>query len=153
MERLHCEMRAKRAGDESALFFLAEEALHPLAVGAGRADLYHPDELIGLLERAIVFVAEAGGEVAGFVAVERDDDALVVRCLCVGPAHEGRAVDDQLVEWAEGFAFNERLHRVAALIPAEDHPSRHLYHGHQFVPHRTEDRPDMIVMEKRLATD
>jgi N-acetylglutamate synthase-like GNAT family acetyltransferase len=153
MERLKCAIRAKRSGDESMLFFLAEECLHPLAQGSGHADLFRPDELIDLLERANVFVAEAQGEVAGYVAVERDADSLAVRCLCVGPGFEGRAVSHQLVDWVEGVGYAEHARRLRALIPAADEPSRHLYREHDFVPAPSGDRPEMIVMEKRLTAD
>ena len=60
----------------------------PARRGAGHAELFRPDELSTCSQRAEVFVAEARGEVAGYVAVERDDDALTVRCLCVDPAFE-----------------------------------------------------------------
>jgi GNAT superfamily N-acetyltransferase len=153
MQRLKCEIRAKRTGDESMLYFLAEECLHPLAEGAGHAELFHPDEVLDLLSRANVFVAEAQGEMAGYVAVERDADALSVRCLCINPAYEGRAVSHQLVDWVEGVGYAEHAHRVTARVPAGDRPSLHLYHEHAFVPHPTDDRSGMVVMEKRLATD
>lgn len=153
MERLKCEIRAKRSGDESMLFFLAEECLHPLADRTGHAERYHADELLDLLSRADVFVAETQGEVAGYVAVEREADSLAVRCLCVNPAFEGRAVSHQLVDWVEGVGYAERARRVTALVPTADEPSRHLYGEHAFVPVPTADRPEMIVMEKRLAAD
>lgn len=100
-----------------------------------------------------MFVAESRGEVAGYVAVERDDDALTVRCLCVNPAFEGRAVSHQLVDWVEGVGYFEHARRLTALIPSGDEPSQHLYREHAFEPHPAGDRSEMVVMEKRLATD
>jgi GNAT superfamily N-acetyltransferase len=73
-----------------------------------------------------------------------------LRCLCVGPAFEARAVGRQLLEWVEGVAFAEGRGRLSAYVPADDRPSRHLYEGHDFVPAPATDRPDMIVLEKRL---
>lgn len=49
MQRLKCEIRTRQSGDESMLYFLAEECLHPLAEGAGHAELFRPDELLDLL--------------------------------------------------------------------------------------------------------
>jgi N-acetylglutamate synthase-like GNAT family acetyltransferase len=132
------------------LFLLAEESLHPLAVGSGHAERYHPDELIGLIKRATVFVAESHGEIAGWVAVEREDDALVVRCLCIGPGFEARGVSHRLIDWVEGLAFNEHRSRLRAVVPQSDQPSRHVYGEHEFVPRPVADRPETVVMEKRL---
>ena len=73
---------------------------------------------------------------AGFVAVEAEDDALALRCLCVSPAFEARGVANQLVDWAEGVAIDRRLRRLTAFVPAGDHPSLHLYRGHDFVRRR-----------------
>lgn len=150
MQPLKCDIRDMRPDDESMLFLLAEESLHPLAVGSGHAELYHPEELIDLIKRATVFVAESHGEIAGYVAVEREGDTLVVRCLCIGPAFEASGVSHQLIDWVEGLAFNEHLPRLRAVLPQSDLPSRHVYGEHEFVPRAASDRPETIIMEKRL---
>jgi len=152
VERLKVDIRAMRSGDESMLFFIAEESLHPLALGYGHGERYRPDELVELLARALVYVAEAAGEVAGYVAVERQDDAIAVRCLCVNPAFEARSVAHQLVDWVEGLAFDQRVARLAARVPAGDEPSLRLYRKHEFVARPATDRPETIVLEKRLPT-
>ena len=150
MQRLKCEIRDMRPDDESMLFLLAEESLHPLALGSGHAELYHPEELIDLIKRATVFVAESHGEIAGYVAVEREDETLIVRCLCIGPAFEASDVSHQLIDWVEGLAFNQRLAQLRAVLPQSDLPSLGVYRRHEFVPQTTTDRPETIVMEKRL---
>src|SRR5450756_2293024 len=86
MERVKCSVRDVSAADRGMLVLLAEETLHPLAEGSGHPERYHTAELLELLERADVFVAEAEGKMAGFVAVEAEDDALALRCMCVRPA-------------------------------------------------------------------
>jgi N-acetylglutamate synthase-like GNAT family acetyltransferase len=150
MERLHCQIRLMRPGDESVLLLLAEQNLRPLAVQLGHPERYHAEELLDLLDDAEVFVAEADDEVAGYVAVEDAARDLVVRCLCVSPAHEAQAVANQLLDWVEGLAFSRRVRRVEALVPAGDEASLHLSRRHDFSGMPEEQRPEMIVMEKRL---
>lgn len=150
MERLKCSVREVRPDDRGMLVLLAEETLHPLATGAGHPERYRGDELLDLLERADVFVAEAEGEVAGFAAVEVHEDTLAVRCVCVSPAFEARGVANQLLDWVEGRAIDRRLRRLTALVPAGDHPSRRLYGGHAFVVAEGDAGSEMVVLEKRL---
>ena len=102
MTRVKVEIRTMRRGDESMLLYLAEETLQPLAAGAGHPERYDPGDLLALFGEASVFVAESGGEIAGYVAVERAAEALEVRCLCVSPAFEVQAVAHQLMAWVEG---------------------------------------------------
>jgi len=153
MDRMKCSVREGAPSDKGMLVLLAEETLHPLAEGSGHPEKYHTDELLGLLDRADVFVAEGGGEVAGFVALETMGDALAVRCMCVGPAFEARGVANQLVDWAEGVAIDRRLSRLTVLVPAGDHPSQRLYRGHDFVPAVGGDEPDILLLEKRLPVE
>jgi ribosomal protein S18 acetylase RimI-like enzyme len=150
MERAKCSVRDVSADDRGMLVLLAEETLHPLADGAGHPERYRAAELLELIERADVFVAEAEGEMAGFVAVETDGDALALRCVCVSPAFEARGVANQLVDWAEGLAIDRRLRRLTAFVPAGDHPSLRLYRGHDFVPAAEPAQPEMVLLEKRL---
>ena len=153
MTRVKVEIRTMRNGDESMLLYLAEETLQPLAAGAGHPERYDPGDLLALFGQAAVFVAESQGEIAGYVAVERAPEALEVRCLCVNPAFEAQAVAHQLMDWVEGLAFAERRPRLRALVPAADERSQRLYRGHAFVPRPALDRPEMIVLEKRLQAD
>jgi ribosomal protein S18 acetylase RimI-like enzyme len=150
MERLKVEIRAMRSDDEGMLFYLAEETLHPLALGTHHPERYDSSQLLALLGDAAVFVAESGGEIAGYIAVDREPGMLDVRCVCVNPAYEARAVAHQLVEWVEGLAFSEGRERLRALVPSGDEPSQHLYRAHEFVPQPAGDRPEMILLEKRL---
>ena len=150
MERLQCEIRLMLPGEESVLYLLAEQSLRPLASQSGHPERYHPDELMQLLRDAEVFIAEADDEVAGYVAVEDDAGDLVVRCLCVSPAHEAQAVANQLLDWVEGLAFNRKARRLEAFVPTGDEASLHLYRRHDFSGAPESDRPELIVMEKRL---
>jgi ribosomal protein S18 acetylase RimI-like enzyme len=153
MTRVKVEIRTMRRGDESMLLYLAEETLQPLAAGAGHPERYDPGDLLALFGEASVFVAESGGEIAGYVAVERAAEALEVRCLCVSPAFEAQAVAHQLMAWVEGVAFSLRLGCLRALVPASDERSQRLYRGHEFVPLPPFEEPETIVLEKRLRAD
>jgi ribosomal protein S18 acetylase RimI-like enzyme len=151
MERLRVTVREARGDDRSRIFLIAEENLHPLALRAGHPERYDEGALLALLEDARVYVGETeGGQIAGYIAFDAEGDTLDLRCVCVSPAYEARSVARQLLEWVEGIAFAEGRARLSALVPAEDRPSRHLYEGHDFVPVPAEDRPEMIVLEKRL---
>ena len=150
MTRLKVEIRSMRRGDESQVFFLGEETLKPLATAAGHPERFDERRLLDLLGEAAVFVAEAGDELAGFVAVDRAPDVLSLRCLCVSPAHEAEAVAHQLLDWVEGMAFSERATRLRALVPAADQRSLHLYSAHGFESSPAGDGPEIVVLEKRL---
>ena len=89
--------------------------------------------------------------VAGFVALEDEAEDLVVRCLCVAPAFEAQRVAHQLLDWAEGLAYERSRRRIMAEVLRDDEPTQHLYRGHAFVPRPAADRPELIVMEKRLV--
>ena len=133
MERIKCEIREAGVDDRGMLVLLAEETLHPLAEYAGHPERYHTGDVVGLLDRADVFVAQCGEETGGFVAVETEGDACAVRCICVNPGFEARGVANQLLDWVEGLAIERRLSRLVALVPAADAPSLRLYRGHGFV--------------------
>jgi GNAT superfamily N-acetyltransferase len=150
MERIRCEIREASPDDRGMLVLLAEETLHPLAEGAGHPERYHAADVVALLDRADVFVAQCGGQPGGFVAVEIEEYACAVRCICVNPAFEARGVANQLLDWVEGLAIERKLSRLVARVPAADAPSLRLYSGHGF-----DSRPvdaEMLAMEKRLPT-
>jgi len=149
MQRIKCDIRAAREADRSMLVLLAEETLHPLADGSGHPERYHTRELVELLGRADVYVAEARDEPAGFVALETEQDALTVRCICVSPAFEAQGVANQLLDWAEGLAIDRRLVRLVAHVPEDDAPSLHLYRGHGFGAKGT-GTEDRLTLEKPL---
>jgi ribosomal protein S18 acetylase RimI-like enzyme len=148
MDRIKCEIREAELNDRGMLVLLAEETLHPLAEGAGHPERYHTGDVVDLLDRADVFIAAADDEPAGFVALEAEEDALAVRCICVNPGFEARGVANQLLDWAEGLAIDRRLERLVALVPAADGPSLHLYRGHGFTG--ADAGAEMLALEKRL---
>ncbi len=148
MDRVKCEIREAGKDDRGMLVLLAEETLHPLAEYSGHPERYHTGDVVGLLDRADVYVAQCGDEPGGFVAIETEDDACAVRCICVNPGFEARGVANQLLDWVEGLAIERRLSRVTALVPRSDMPSLHLYRGHGFASR--DDSADLLALEKRL---
>ena len=148
MDRIKCEIREASGDDRGMLVLLAEETLHPLAEGAGHPERYHAADVVGLLDRADVFVAQCGGEPGGFVAAETEDDSYAVRCICINPGFEARGVANQLLDWVEGLAIERRLARLVACVPSADGPSQHLYRGHGFIARARDD--EMLDLEKRL---
>ena len=81
-------IRPYEPGDEPVLFGLAR-----LDRGADRRTL-------SVLEQETVFVAEVGGSLAGYVALERVEEAMRVDQLFVSPEHEAEGVGRQLLEHA-----------------------------------------------------
>ena len=89
-------MRPFRSEDEGLLFGVAKLAFADCDDG----------RTIATLERDTVFVAELAGQPAGYVALEESAETLCIEQLCVHPAHEEEGVDNQLLDWAEGYAIS-----------------------------------------------
>ena len=156
MERLKCQIRAKRADEDSLLVLLAAENLRPLAETRGRGGDYRDADVVALLRSAQVFVAECDDNVAGYIAVsetrpEQTSETrpeLIIELVCVSPVYEARGVAHQLLDWVEGLAFNRQAARMTVLTPADDDRALHFYRGRDFVP--LPSTGDMVVLEKRL---
>lgn len=150
MERTKCTIREAVENDHGRLLLIAEETLQPLAAKAGHPEKYRAGDVVALLGRADVFVAEHEDKAVGFIAVEADGDTCAVRCICVHPAFEARGVADQLLEWVEGQAISRHRACLAAVVPEFDAPSLHLYRGHGFSSRPAGD--DLLALEKPLPT-
>jgi GNAT superfamily N-acetyltransferase len=116
------EIRPYRPDDEPLLFGLAS-----LDRGADRRTL-------AVLERETVFVAEVQGAPAGYVAVERTNEAVRVDQLFVSSDHEGEGVGRQLLEYAEGYAISEGALTLQVVVESGDNRSVDFYRGRGFVP-------------------
>jgi len=151
MERLNVTVRQAEADDHSMLFLLAEENLYPLAVRAGHPERFDEAGFLTMLERAETYVAETEArEIAGYIALNEESGDVVVRCICVSPAHEARMVANRLLDWVEGLAISRGRTRLIAVVPAGDEASLHLYHRHDFTSRRADDQTETIALEKRL---
>ncbi len=116
-------MRPFRTEDEGLLFGVAKLAF------ADQDD----DRTLATLERGTVFVAELGGEPAGYVAVDESERALRIEQLCVHPAHEAEGVGGQLLDWAEGYAISAGAACLEVVVEAGNDRAAAFYHGRGFV--------------------
>jgi ribosomal protein S18 acetylase RimI-like enzyme len=117
-------MRPFRVEDEGLLFGVAKLAF---AQSDDRRTLV-------TLARDTVFVAELGGEPAGYVAIEESDTTLRIEQLCVHPAHEEEGIGGQLLEWAEGYAISVGAERLEIVVESGNERAATFYRGRGFVP-------------------
>ena len=117
-------MRPFRTEDERLLFGVAKLAF---AEGDDR-------RTIATLERDTVFVAELGGEPAGYVAIEESDSSLRIEQLCVHPAHEEEGIGGQLLDWAEGYAISLGAGRLEIVVEAGNDRAADFYRRRGFIP-------------------
>jgi ribosomal protein S18 acetylase RimI-like enzyme len=117
-------MRPFRTEDEGLLFNVAKLAF------AGCDDV----RTLATLERDTVFVAELGGEPAGYVAIEESDTSLRIEQLCVHPAHEEEGIGGQLLEWAEGYAISVGAGRLEIVVESGNERAADFYRSRGFGP-------------------
>ncbi len=122
------------------LFALAE------SVFAGRPG-WSSGGVVSALEHDVLFVARELGEVAGYVALRREDDrTLVIEQVLVAPGHERHGVGRRLLAYAEGYAIREGAPALRVVVEADNHVARDLYRRLGFAP------TDVEVFERRLPT-
>jgi GNAT superfamily N-acetyltransferase len=117
-------MRPFRTEDERLLLVVAKLAF---ATGDDR-------RTIATLERDTVFVADLGGEPAGYVAIEESDSSLRIEQLCVHPAHEEEGIGGQLLDWAEGYAISLGAGRLEIVVEAGNDRAAEFYRRRGFIP-------------------
>ena len=106
-------IRPVHVDDEPRLFGLAEMTF-------GGAEGWSGDRTLAVLSDESVFVAEVGDSIAGFVALDAQDDVIVVDRLLVGPAHEAEGVGHQLLEWAEGWAISRGARTLQVTVEPDN---------------------------------
>ncbi len=116
-------MRPFQPEDEGLLFGVAKLAFHE---GDDRRTL-------ATLARDTVFVAELGGEPAGYVAIEESDEVVRIEQLCVHPAHEEEGIGGQLLEWAEGYAISTGAARLQVVVEKDNNRAGSFYRRRGFV--------------------
>ena len=115
-------MRPYRTEDEGLLFGVAKLAF-------GEQD---ERRTLATLTRGTVFVAELGGEPAGYVALEQSGDALRIEQVCVHPAHEAEGIGGQLLDWAEGYAISTGAVRLEIIVEAGNERATSFYRRRGF---------------------
>ena len=111
-----------------------EQADEPRLFGLASLDRGADETTLGVLERETVFVAEVGGAPAGYVALERDEQAVRVDQLFVSPEHEAEGVGRQLLEFAEGYAIFEGAERLQVVVEGGNVRAESFYRGRGFTP-------------------
>ncbi len=116
------EIRPLRADDEPLLFGLAS------------IDRGADERTLEVLERETVFVAEAEGAAAGYVALAPEEAGVRVDQLFVSPEHEAEGVGRQLLEYAEGYAIWQGARALRVVVAEDDRRATSFYRGRGFVP-------------------
>jgi GNAT superfamily N-acetyltransferase len=107
----------------------------PLLFGLASIDRGADERTLAVLARETVFVAEIEGTPAGYVALEREEQASVrVDQLFVSPEHEAEGVGRQLLDYAEGYAIYEGAATLRVIVSEEDERALRFYRGRGFVP-------------------
>ena len=120
-------IRSYRAEDESLLFSLARSSF-------GERGTWDDRRTLTALETDTVFVAEIDGRPAGYVALEREGDALRIEQLFVSAEHADDGVARQLLDYAEGFAISQGAGSLEAIVESDNAPAVSFYRGRGFVP-------------------
>jgi ribosomal protein S18 acetylase RimI-like enzyme len=119
-------IRPYQAEDESLLFTFAHGAF-------GDRTTWNDERTITALETDTVFVAELGGALAGYVALEPTGATVRIEQLLVTPAHEGEGVGRQLLAYAEGYAISQGAQRLEVVVEEDNRRALAFYHGRGFV--------------------
>jgi ribosomal protein S18 acetylase RimI-like enzyme len=119
-------IRASRREDQPVLFALARRAF-------GTAGGWSDERTVGVLDRETVFVAEVEDGLAGYVALEPQDDVVRIDQLLVSPEHEAEGIGHQLVEWAEGSAISRRARGLRIVVEEDNARAVDFYRRAGFV--------------------
>jgi ribosomal protein S18 acetylase RimI-like enzyme len=93
------------------------------------------ERVLAVLRGDEVFVARERGQLAGFVALSREDgDAIVIEQLFVAPGHERRGIGRGLLAYAEGYAIAERARSLQIVVEEDNRLARSFYRRSGFVP-------------------
>lgn len=94
-------LRPAGTGDVAAITELARAAYEPYLARMDRPPAPMTDDYAATVAEADVWVAEADGELAGFVVVRPAGDYLLVENVAVAPAFQGAGLGRRLLEAAE----------------------------------------------------
>jgi ribosomal protein S18 acetylase RimI-like enzyme len=121
------QIRPYRAEDESVLFSLARESF-------GEYESWSDRDALAGIEGDTVFVADLEGDRAGYVALTRAGDTVLIQQLLVSPRHEHEGIGNQLVDYAEGFAISEGAARLQIVVEPDNRRALDFYARRSFLP-------------------
>jgi GNAT superfamily N-acetyltransferase len=111
-----------------------QEEDEPLLFGLASLDRGADERTLAVLEHETVFVAEVEGTAAGYVALQRTEEAVRVDQLFVSPEHEAEGVGRQLIEFAEGYAIWQGAATLQVVVQGDDDRAVTFYRGRGFTP-------------------
>jgi GNAT superfamily N-acetyltransferase len=146
--------RRARAADRAALAEVAFAAYLPyVALMDGQRPAPMDADYAGSIARDLVWVAEVGGHVAGFLVLVDEPAVTLLENVAVHPDWQGRGLGRLLIELGEYHAKASgrsvvRLYTNAAMLE-----NRRLYShlGYTEVGRRVEDGFDRVFFEKSLV--
>jgi ribosomal protein S18 acetylase RimI-like enzyme len=97
-------LRPAEAGDVPRLTALVQAAYGPFAERIGRPPRPLTADYADVVRRGRTTVAELGGEIAGLIVLDVDDEGFLVDNVAVDPSHQGAGVGRVLLEHAEASA-------------------------------------------------
>ena len=121
------QIRPYRAEDESVLFSLARESF-------GEYESWSDRDALAGIEGDTVFVDDLEGDRAGYVALTRAGDTVLIQQLLVSPRHEHEGIGNQLVDYAEGFAISEGATRLQIVVEPDNRRALDFYARRSFLP-------------------
>ena len=120
-------IREGRTDDRAVLFMEARASF-------GQRPDWRDERTVRVLEQDTVFVAEVGGALAGFVALQPDPPSIEIEELLVTAGHEDEDVGAQLLAYAEGWAIWNGATALRVIAERDNHSARSLYLLHGFWP-------------------
>lgn len=128
-------IRPYRTQDEPVLFGLARSTF-------GWTPGWLERRTLELLENDVVFVAEVEGQAAGYEALACGRSAVRIDQLLVDAAHDGEGIEDQLVDYAEGYAISIGARVLEAVVEPDNRPALGFYRTRGFAP----AAPDLVKL-------
>jgi ribosomal protein S18 acetylase RimI-like enzyme len=125
------EIAPLRDDEVGRLFGLAKSCFESAAGWSDR-------RVLEALSRDVVFVAHEGDELAGYIALRRHDERMVVEQVLVAPGHEQRGIAHRMLEHAEGYAIAARARSLDIVVEADNWRARSFYRRLGYVPVQAE---------------
>lgn len=132
-------IRTARSDDRSLLFSEAWALF-------GDRPTWRSNHTLDVLDNDMVFVAEVGASVAGFVALRDQPLAVEIDELLVCQGHEEEEIELQLLTYAERYAISREARMLRVVVESDNTGARDLYARAGFVPAGDE------LLERSLVT-
>lgn len=122
--------------DDRTIYELVETLLLPYARQTNPGLRLSRVSLSDRLKSCITFVdAAAGNKVAGFIAIRRGRDRLLIDMLAVSPKVQGKGIGSRLMRQAERTAGEHGLREIVLWVDEANRPAQGFYvkHGYEAI--------------------